>query len=161
MEKGGEKWGEIPHRQLRNPLARLLKNAPKEGKTDEISWKIVGGNSGEFAGEVEKFVHFFKQIMTEVDFHQKCKHFNYLQMSSAFATIAKSINSRPILKTTCGQVFSPFDIMGLTLVGGGYPSSELRFPTNNEKLKNQLSNLAKLKRQIQDFCKFLKIAPSE
>ena len=71
MENRGEEWGEIPHRQLRNPLARLLKDAPKEGKTDLISWKIVGGNSGEFCGEIEKFVHFFKRIMTDVDFHQK------------------------------------------------------------------------------------------
>ena len=88
--------------------------------------------------------------MTDVDFHQKCKNFNYLQMSSAFATMAKTINSRPILKAKSGQVFSPFDILGHTLVGGGYPSTELRFPTNNEKLMSELSNLATLKRQIQE-----------
>ena len=94
MEKGEDEWGEIQHRKLRNPLARLLQDAPKEGKTDQISWKICGANSGEFCGEVERFVGFFKQIMLEVDFHQKCKHFNYLQMSSTFATIAKTLNSR-------------------------------------------------------------------
>ena len=88
--------------------------------------------------------------MTDVDFHQKAKHFNYLQMSSAFATMAKAINSRPILKAKSGQVYSPFDILGHTLVGGGYPNSELRFPTNNEKLMSELSNLASLKRQIQE-----------
>ena len=150
MEKGEEEWEEIQHRKLRNPLARLLQDAPKEGKTDQISWKICGAHSGEFCGEKERFVGFFKQIMLEVDFHQKCKHFNYLQMSSAFATIAKTLNSRPILKTKSGQIFSPYDIQAHTLVGGGYPSTELRFPTTNDKLISQLSNLAKLKREIQE-----------
>ena len=125
MEKGEDEWGEIQHRKLRNPLARLLQDAPKQGKTDQISWKICGANSGEFCGEIERFVGFCKQIMVEVDLYRKCKNFNYLQMSSAFATIAKTINSRPILKSKSGQIFSPYDILAHTLVGGGYPSTEL------------------------------------
>ena len=150
MENTNEEWGEIPHRQLRNPLARLLKNAPKEGKSDLISWKIVGGHSGEFAGEIEKFIHFFKGIMADVDFHQKAKHYDYLQMSSAFSTMSKAVNSRPILKTDTGQVYSPFDLMGHSLVGGGPPDTELRVPTDSERLMKNLSSLASLKRDIQE-----------
>ena len=136
-------------RNPRQPLAKLLEKSPIEGGAQGICWKIVGANSGEFMGQIEKYIFLLKQALRHIDFQKKCDTFSHSQMSAYFAVAAKCINSRPSLVLSDGKVYSPYDLLRLSLLGGGCPESDLCVSTDNKQIRDKLKAMASLKRSLQ------------
>ena len=71
-------------------------------------------------------------------------------MASYFATASKIINSRPSLHLEDGRVYSPYDLLRLSLLGGGFPDKQLLVSTENKQIKDKLDIMAKMKRSLQN-----------
>ena len=150
FEVEGDLAEEMPNsRNPKQPLAKLLKKGPIEGSTGGICWKICGGNSGEFLGQIEKYIFLLKQALRCSGFYKKCDTYSQSQMATCFSIAAKCINSRPSLLMDDGCVYSPYDLLRLSLLGGGFPECNLTVSSENPKIQDKLSAMAKMKKSLQ------------
>ena len=137
-------------RKPRQPLARLLAKSKISGSNAGISFKIVSGHSGEMLGLAEAFVKCTKRALQAVRFAEKCKDYTFCKVQAIFSTTCQSINTRPVIKMANGHIYSPYDLMCLSLFGGREPEQKLSIMTDEPKIRHQLSQFANVKNEIQE-----------
>ena len=137
-------------RKPRNPIARLLEENQVSGSNSGISFNIVAASSHEMAGSVEAVVKCTKASLRAVRFEERCKNFTFSKCQAVFSVCAQTFNCRPAFKMSNGEIYSPYDLMSLTLLGGKPPEESLTIYTDEPKIKQQLSQFAKIKAEIQE-----------
>ena len=147
----GEVEKDAPNsRKPRNPIARLLEDKMISGSNSGIAFKVVAASSHEMAGVVEAVVKCTKASLRAVRFEERCKTYTFSKCQAIFSVCAQTFNCRPAFKMANGEIYSPYDLMSLTLLGGKPPEESLTIYTDEAKIKQQLSQFAKIKEEIQE-----------
>ena len=147
----GDQMGDgLPaHRQMSNPLARLLENGDISGKSGGISYRVTAANSGEMAGQIEKVVGIAKKSLRSVKFFELCHTYTDSKIRSLLCQAAATLNTRPTLQLNNGRILSPFDIINLTQLAGVAPFQSLRVHSENKDIMRQITEYENLKTNIQ------------
>ena len=137
-------------RKPRNPIARLLEGNQIQGSNSGIAFKCVAASSHEMVGVVEAVVKCTKASLRAVRFEERCKNYTFSKCQAIFSVCAQTFNCRPAFKMANGEIFSPYDLMSLTLLGGKPPEESLTIYTKERKIRHKLSQFAKIKAEIQE-----------
>ena len=147
--EGKMEAGLPPARQPKHPMYELLQKRSLERSGGGITWRLVCASSGEAMGSCEIYIKILKEALRGTNFYQQCHTLTHSEMASYFAAATKLINSRPCIQLEDGRIFSAFDLLNLSMLGGNFPDHELQVSSDNKRITSKLDYLAKLKQDLQ------------